>query len=175
MTPRVRRIDHVGVAVDDAEAAILAYASLGLSVTHDELLPDVGVRLVYLSPDHTTIGMEASTVQLVQPVGPGAVHEWMLEHGEGIHHICFAIDDVIAYLESTGADGAAVFRGGRGRRACFMRGTTHGAIIELTESEPFADYIPCQCSGRSWTGPHDSKRDTTGSSGPAWAAGAVMP
>lgn len=58
-------------------------------------------------------------------------------HGEGLHHVCFAvanIEDALGRLP--GESGSRVFLGGRGRRACFLTGTANGALIELTEFEP---------------------------------------
>lgn len=137
---RIQRIDHIGVAVEDADAAVATYLSLGLSVFHDETLHDVGVRLVYLGPGDRGDRIEATAVQVVQPVGPGAVQRWMAEHGPGIHHICFAVDDVAAFTRSAAIDESAVFRGGRDRRACFIPASLHGAIIELTDTDPFPGY-----------------------------------
>ncbi|MGO1769825.1 MAG: VOC family protein [Microbacterium sp.] len=127
----IRSIDHTAVAVRDADAAIRYYVDdLGLELVGDEIADDPGVRLVYLAagPD---------TVQLVSPVRPGPVAAWIEEHGEGLHHICFEVEDIPAALERfPGQAERPVFRGGRSRRACFLAGTPEGVSIELTESEP---------------------------------------
>ncbi|WBU37088.1 VOC family protein [Homoserinibacter sp. YIM 151385] len=127
----MRAIDHVAVAVRDADSAMRYYLDvLGLELVGDEVAEDPGVRLVYLAagPDR---------VQLVQPLRPGPVQTWIEERGEGLHHVCFEVGDIPAVLG--GIPGQAerpVFRGGRGRRACFLAETPTGVNIELTETEP---------------------------------------
>lgn len=66
--------------------------TLKLPVVGDELLPDVGVRLVYLDASNTFI-------QLVQPTTSTAITRFLKERGEGLHHICFGLPVV---MEATG-------------------------------------------------------------------------
>jgi methylmalonyl-CoA/ethylmalonyl-CoA epimerase len=127
-------IDHVAVAVTDADAASAYYREhLGLAVAHDERLPAIGVRLMYLRAGTTQTA--DTMVQLVQPIGDGPVADFLAEHGEGLHHVCFAVpalDDALDVLP--GESGTGVFAGGRGRRACFLSARPGGALIELTET-----------------------------------------
>ncbi|HLH59015.1 MAG TPA: VOC family protein [Streptosporangiaceae bacterium] len=123
------RVDHVAIAVRDADAALPYYTQrLGLPVIGDEIAEEPGVRLVYLDAGNTF-------VQLVQPVRPGPVAGWLDEHGEGLHHICFAAPDLAEVLGTLG-DSAPIFRGGRGRNACFLSDRPNNVAVELTESEP---------------------------------------
>lgn len=130
----VSHIDHVAVAVADADAASTYYCKqLGLTLDHDERLPAIGVRLMYLRPG--TDGSAAATVQLVQPIGDGPVADFLAERGEGLHHVCFAVPDIDDALNALpGERGTGVFTGGRGRRACFLSTRPSGALIELTET-----------------------------------------
>ncbi len=125
-------VDHVGIAVLDADAAMAYYRdTLGMEVVGDEVADDPGVRLVYLAAG-------TDLIQLVQPVRPCPVQSWLDEHGEGLHHVCLRVESIPnALLEyGTDADRAPIFRGGRSRRACFLDNTPQGVLIELTESEP---------------------------------------
>ncbi len=124
-------IDHVAIAVRDTDASLPYYTdTLGLVTLGDEDADDPGVRLTYLASGTTSL-------QLVQPLRPGPVSQFLDERGEGLHHVCFAvanIEDTLGRLP--GESGSRVFLGGRGRRACFLTGTANGALIELTEFEP---------------------------------------
>jgi methylmalonyl-CoA/ethylmalonyl-CoA epimerase len=127
----MKAIDHVAVAVLDADRSMKYYVDgLGLTVVGDEIADDPGVRLVYLAAgDHR--------VQLVQPLRPGPVAEWIDKCGEGLHHICFEVDDISTVLaDIPGQADRPIFRGGRGRKACFLANTPQGVNVELTESEP---------------------------------------
>ncbi|MGH9187413.1 MAG: VOC family protein, partial [Acidimicrobiales bacterium] len=96
---------------------------------------------VYLLPTGLSSPLGMTSIQLVQPIGAGPVRQWMDEHGEGLHHVCFAVDDLVAFTEAMrGEQDAHVFRGGRDRRACFLRGRLNGAIVELTETDPYPSY-----------------------------------
>lgn len=128
----VRRIDHVGVVVRDIEQARMAYIKkLGLEPDGDELVENVNVRLAYLKCADDS---HPAWLQLVQPVGPGPVADFLAEHGEGLHHVCFGVPDISHALQLIeGEAGAAVFRGGRGRSACFLGARPGNVLIELTE------------------------------------------
>jgi methylmalonyl-CoA/ethylmalonyl-CoA epimerase len=130
-----RYVDHVAVAVRDADGAAAWYTdTLTFHVVHDERLPHVGVRLVYLRPTIEPNAGPSTAIQLVQPIGPGDVGEFVAAHGEGLHHVCFAVDDIGTFLSVVpGEDGVHVFRGGRRRRACFMNARPNGVLVELTE------------------------------------------
>lgn len=135
--PPVTVMDHVGVAVADADTSAAWYESeLGLSVSHDETIQEIGVRLLYLSPP-----AGGPAVQLVQPTGPGPVREFLESHGEGMHHVCFAVADLTRTLAAvTGAGDVRPFTGARGQRCAFLPLAPGNLLVELTE--------PRQPSGR---------------------------
>lgn len=142
----VRAVDHIAVAVHDAELATHWYRnSLGMNVVGDELVSAAGVRLVYLATESN----DATTVQLVQPVAPGAVAEFLSVRGEGLHHVCFVVDDIAQVLERLGEAPGGIFRGGRGRRACFLTQQPNGIAVELTEAEPIGEPVQWH-SGENW-------------------------
>ncbi len=126
-------INHLGIVVRDIDEALPFYVdSLGMTVGHREELPAVGVRLLYLETG-------ADTLQLLQPIGPGAAWERLEHHGEGPDHICYTVDDIPSTLATLAPEAEVpIFTGGRGRRACFLPGRHHGLRIELVEREPFA-------------------------------------
>jgi methylmalonyl-CoA/ethylmalonyl-CoA epimerase len=123
-----RRIDHVGVLVVDAEAARATFAEgFGLQPSEDWTEPKGSFRLVYLDSGDTTL-------QLVQPIGPGPLMDELAERGEGLHHLCFQIEGFDRTLDSlaSGTNGEP-YVGGRGSRVCFLTQRKHGVLVELTE------------------------------------------
>lgn len=131
VTSAVRRLDHVGIAVHDTEEALRYFADhLGLRVHHSEEIPVPPVRLTYLDAGN-------AWVQLVEPLDEAsAIARHLREVGEGVHHVCFGVDDVLRAAVAFGLDPAAgppVPGSGRGRRSAFVPGRVHGVQIECTE------------------------------------------
>ena len=129
MTP-LRRLDHVAVVVRSTEDALRYYGDqLGLRVHSTEELDAPHVRLTYLDVGNAFL-------QLVEPLdASSAIGAWLDEHGEGLHHICFGVDDVPATAAALSDDGAAPPLGrGRGRVSAFVSTAgSHGVRIECTE------------------------------------------
>lgn len=131
------RIDHVAIVVADLGVARQWYEEkLGWVSIGDEYVDAVGVQVSYLRPSVTTRDEPVTLLQLVQPVEPGPVLDHLVAHGEGMHHVCFAVDDIDSALDVLGEDDAHVFAGGRKRLACFLGSRPSGVVIELTETEP---------------------------------------
>lgn len=128
----LRFIDHVGVVVKDLDSAIdLFTATYGLSKELVEEVPSVGVRLAFL---RTAESGQRTTLQLVEPIAPGPVMEFLSSHGEGLHHVCFGVDQIQPLLTQLPDErGVDVFTGGRGRLACFLSQRPSGTLIEFTQ------------------------------------------
>jgi methylmalonyl-CoA/ethylmalonyl-CoA epimerase len=126
----VRRLDHVAVAVRDTEAALRTFRDrYGLEVAHSEELEQPSIRLTYLDVGNTYI-------QLVEPLDPaGELAHWLDENGEGLHHVCFGVDDPLAAATRLSSDGGHPAPGtGRGRVSAFVPGdASHGVVVECTE------------------------------------------
>jgi methylmalonyl-CoA/ethylmalonyl-CoA epimerase len=128
VTP-IRRLDHVAVLVRSTERALRFYRDrLGLAVHSSEELDAPHVRLTYLDAGN-------AFVQLVEPLDSGSpLGSWLDEHGEGLHHVCFGVDDVpaaVAELSDPGSD--VVLGSGRGRPSSFVTTSDNGVRIECTE------------------------------------------
>jgi methylmalonyl-CoA/ethylmalonyl-CoA epimerase len=141
LTP-IRRLDHVGIATADTEAALTFFRDeLGLEVAVSEVNEKVGARLTYLD-------LGNAWLQLVEPLREDMpVAEHLREHGEGLHHICFGVEDVERDAAAMG-DGSAVRMGsGRGRPSAFLPGEVrHGTRIECT----LFDYGNDVLEGTGW-------------------------
>ena len=126
----IRRLDHVAVLVSDTERALEHFRDrLGLEVAAVDEPPEVPVRLTYLN-------LGNAWLQLVEPLDAGhPLAAWLRTHGEGLHHICFGVDDVESELRRIGPPDAPVppLGSGRGRPAGFPAGDPpHGVRIECT-------------------------------------------
>ncbi len=129
MTP-LRRLDHVAIAVRDTEQALEHFSGrLGLKVVASEERTIPPVRLTYLDAGN-------AFVQLVEPLdSDNPVAAFLAAHGEGLHHLCFGVDDVPEAARALTGNGAEpVIGGGRGRLSAFVPGEArHGVLIECTE------------------------------------------
>jgi methylmalonyl-CoA epimerase len=96
----VRGLHHLGVAVDDLDAAIARYAALfGATVEHREVLIDQGVEACSLR-------VGDSRVELLRPLaGDTPVGRFVAARGPGLHHVAYEVDDVTAELARLAAAG----------------------------------------------------------------------
>jgi len=121
------------VAVAATDAAVERFGErLGLRPVHTEVLARPHVRLTYLDAGNMFI-------QLVEPLDTdSAIARFLAEKGEGVHHVCFAVDDVATAAND---DGTAPELGtGRGRISAFpTAGTCCGMLVEYTEFVPDED------------------------------------
>ena len=97
----VKGVHHLGVAVDDLDAAIERWASLfGASLEHRQVVPDQGVEAA-------SIRVGADRIELLAPLGPDTPVGRFLEHrGPGLHHVALEVDDVAAELARLRANDA---------------------------------------------------------------------
>ena len=135
-TPLFNRLDHIAILVRDTDEALTFYRdTLGLSVILSEEIPSGGIRLTHLDMGNVQL-------QLVQPlVDDHPLQQQLEERGEGLHHLCFATDDVGTALadlpqRSLTARGGEPHDGPKGRKAAFIDpDTTRGVLWEMT-AEP---------------------------------------
>ena len=85
------RIDHVGVAVADLEAAIAFYEdTFGMTCVHVEVNEGQGVREAMMA-----VGDSGSHIQLLAPVSPdSAIAKFLDRSGPGMQQVAYAVDDV---------------------------------------------------------------------------------
>src|SRR5664280_1383755 len=96
------RIDHVGIAVQDLDAAISFYEEkFGLKAVHVETNEEQGVREAMLA-----VGDSGSCIQLLAPLRPDSpIGKFLARNGEGIQQMAYGVDDMdatCAQLRSTG-------------------------------------------------------------------------
>ena len=128
------RIDHIGVAVEDLDAAIGLYAeSFEMELAHRETVESQGVEAVLLD-------VGEGHVELLRPLGPDtAVGKFLARSGPGLHHVAYAVDDIDAALPRLTAAGIALIDeeprvGIRESRVAFLHPrSTGGVLTEIVE------------------------------------------
>lgn len=125
-------LDHIGIAVKSLDAAKI-YEALGLTIEHVETVETQGVRTAFLAAGDAMI-------ELLEPTGPQSnVAKFIEKRGEGIHHICFRVDDIEAHLARLKQNGYRLINeapvpGAHGCRVAFLHPAAgNGVLIELSE------------------------------------------
>jgi methylmalonyl-CoA/ethylmalonyl-CoA epimerase len=128
------RIDHIGVAVEDIDAAIALYRdSFEMELGHRETVESRGVEAVLLD-------VGEGHVELLAPLGPDTpVGKYLAKNGSGLHHVAYAVDDIDAALKSIAAAGVQLIDseprvGIRDSRVAFLHPrSTGGVLTEIVE------------------------------------------
>jgi len=127
------RLDHVGIAVTSIEAALGVYEALGLAVTRRERVESQGVSTAFLPVGGTRL-------ELLEPTGPDSpIAKFLAKRGPGIHHLCFAVDDLDEAVEDLKSRGFRMVNespvpGADGKRVAFLHPSAgRGVLIELSE------------------------------------------
>lgn len=134
----IRRLDHVAVLIRDTDEALISYCSrLGLAYVSSESLLKLRVRLTYLDLGNVYL-------QLLEPLDDKSeAARALATTGEGLHHVCFGVDDVERTCRLFGAleDGEELPSAtGRGRLSAFVPGwRPNGVRLECTEFWPSQD------------------------------------
>jgi methylmalonyl-CoA epimerase len=128
------RIDHIGVAVEDLDAAIRLYeSSFEMALAHRETVESQGVEAVLLD-------VGDGHVELLRPLGADtAVGKFIDRKGPGLHHVAYAVDDIDSTLVSLRDAGLELIdsearTGIRASRVAFLHPrSTGGVLTELVE------------------------------------------
>lgn len=127
-------IHHVGIAVHDLDAALSEYAR------QYRVTPLFREKVEAQGVEEAMIPVGGSFVQLLQPLAEDTpVGKFLARHGEGMHHIAYAVADIEAALSYLKAEGAELIdqearTGGRGSRIAFVHPRSlSGTLIELVE------------------------------------------
>lgn len=130
---RIKRIEHVAIAVKNLDAARETFAKLGIVCDYEETLPKAGIRLAMLP-----IG--ESALELLEPqTEDSRTATWIRERGEGLYHICLEVDDIDAALVELREKGIKLRdevprTGHGGHRIAFLEPeSTAGILVELVE------------------------------------------
>jgi methylmalonyl-CoA/ethylmalonyl-CoA epimerase len=122
-------IDHVGIAVQEIDAALPAYRqTLGLRLVHREAVAEQGV-------DAALLDVGDGHVELVAPLSPdSAVGRFLARRGPGLHHVAYRVADIEQELRRLSAAGVRLIderprTGIRGSRVAFVHPSSVGGVL----------------------------------------------
>lgn len=133
----IQKVDHIGIAVRSIDDSIPFYRdTLGLPLVHQETVAAQGVRVAFFQAGQTTI-------ELLEPLSPDSpVGKFLASRGEGIHHMAFGVDDILADRAKVASQGVrllsdAPLDGAHGKLISFLHPKdTHGVLTELCQRKP---------------------------------------
>jgi methylmalonyl-CoA/ethylmalonyl-CoA epimerase len=128
------RIDHIGVAVADLDAAIDLHVGVyGMELVHRETVAEQGVEAVLLD-------VGENHVELLLPLGDDTpVGRFLAKRGPGLHHVAYQVADIDAALARLRDLGVRLIDeaprvGIRGSRVAFLHPSASGGVLtELVE------------------------------------------
>jgi len=140
--PLLTRIDHVGIACRDLDAAIGRYeATFGLQVVSLEVNEEQGVREAMLAVGASAGDLRPGYVQLLEPLGPDTpVGRFLARRGEGLHHVGYGVKDIGQALDAIGVRGVRLLderprHGSMGASIAFLHPADLGGVLtELVEA-----------------------------------------
>ena len=136
LTNGVKRIDHVAIVVRDLEASLRFYRdTLGIAPSRVLDFAQEGVKIAFLPLG----GPGGSEIELLEPTDPATgVARFLEKRGEGLHHLCLAVENIDEALGDLQADGAPVLDAAPRTTAeghgifIHPRGTS-GVLLELVQ------------------------------------------
>lgn len=133
---KLKKIEHIGIAVKDLEAASALYEKLlGRECYKVESVKSEGVRTAFFE-------VGESKIELLEAMSEDSpIARFIEKRGEGIHHIAFEVDDLKAEAERLRSEGFRVLSdeprpGADNKQVLFLHPkSSHGVLIELCQEE----------------------------------------
>ncbi len=125
------KVHHIGIAVKSMEREKFWNQFLNVKAEEVKEIPDQKVKIAFLPIGETKI-------ELLEPLGEGAVSKFLEKRGEGIHHIAIEVDDIEGTLASMKEAGIALIdenprQGAEGKIAFVHPKSTGGILLELVQ------------------------------------------
>lgn len=130
----IEKIEHIGIAVKDLDNAEEIYSKLlnTSSYKREEVASEYVITSFFQSgPNKIEL--------LVATDDKSAIHKFIEKKGEGIHHIAFAVDDIVSEMLRLKHEGFTLLneqpkRGADNKLVCFVHPKgTNGVLIELCQ------------------------------------------
>ena len=133
----MKKIEHIGIAVKDLEAANATYTALLKSEPYKtETVESEGVSTSFFKTGESKIELLAATN------ADSPVAKFIEKRGEGIHHIAFAVDDIEAEISRLEKEGFQLLNktpkpGADNKLVAFLHPkSSHGVLVELCQEKP---------------------------------------
>ena len=130
----MRKIEHLGIAVKDLEAATKTYeALLGKPAYQSEEVESEGVKTVFFKTGENKIELLGATRD------DSPIAKYIAKRGEGIHHMAFDVKDIDAEIQRLEGEGFQLIndspkKGADNKRIAFLHPkSTHGVLVELCQ------------------------------------------
>ena len=130
-----RHVNHVALVVNDMEETLDFYRkTFGVGSAETEEVPDQGVRAA-------VVRIGGTLLELIEPTDPtSGVAKYIERRGEGMHHICFEVDDLEDTLSRLDDSGVQLVdktprKGLVGNIAFLHPRSTRGILIELVDAD----------------------------------------
>jgi len=131
---KIKKIDHIGIAVKDLEKALKLYTDIfNLEIKKIEEFEDLKVKIAFLPIGEVML-------ELVQPTRSDApLAKRIHENGEGLYHLALRVENVDEALQKMKQSGIEMRDkeprpGGIGSKIAFSKpDSTHNVMIELVE------------------------------------------
>ena len=128
------KIDHLGIAVRSLSDSLSFYRdALGLDLEGTETVEDQGVKVALLP-------VGESRIELLEPISEETVvGRFIARRGEGLHHICYEVEQLEDKIEEMKKKGVRFLdgyprRGAEGKLVAFLHpASANGVLIELSE------------------------------------------
>ena len=131
------RLDHIGIAVKDLDAALAFYRdALGLHVEESEEVRSQRVRAHFIPVGEPALELLEATAS------DSAIAKYIDKRGPGIHHITLRVDDIVAALAQLRSRGVRLVDetprpGAEGAMVAFIHpSSAHGVLVELKQARP---------------------------------------
>jgi methylmalonyl-CoA/ethylmalonyl-CoA epimerase len=132
------RVDHIAIAVNNVDEALKNYQKiLNIDRLEVEVVPTEKVRVAML-------GLEDTRIELMEPTTTDStIRKFLLEHGEGIHHIAITADNIEKDVARASMNGMKIIgqlrSGSYGRKVTFIHPKSlNGVLTEFCEAPPKA-------------------------------------
>ena len=130
----MNKIEHIGIAVKNLTNSIDIYQKiLDTNCYKTELVASENVNTAFLKVGENKIELLEATSE------NSAVAKFLEKKGEGIHHIAFAVDDILAEMERLKSEGFTLLnetpkKGADNKMVCFVHPKeANGVLIELCQ------------------------------------------
>jgi len=131
----MKKIEHIGIAVLSLENSIPVYEKLlGVSCYKTESVESEMVNTAFFENGPNKIEL------LESADSDGVIAKFIAKKGEGIHHIAFEVDDILAEMNRLKQEGFTLLqevpkKGADNKLVCFVHPKgTNGVLVELCQS-----------------------------------------
>jgi methylmalonyl-CoA/ethylmalonyl-CoA epimerase len=130
------RVDHIAIAVNDANSALENYKKiLKIDKIDVEEVPNEKVKVVMLN-------LEDTRLELIEPLdNTSPISKFLKERGEGIHHIAITADEIESDVNHAKENGMRFLgdlrTGSYGRKITFIHPKSlNGVLVEFCQAPP---------------------------------------